>query len=174
MSLTLPQLKIASPCPVSWDSMRGDHRSRFCKQCQLHVHNVSAMTRPEVDRLMSAANGRVCLNGFVRPDGELVTQEALADLLEFHGAAPERVAAIRAAVAAGLTAAALALAACSPEPQYHGGAIAISSEVALPETPPRDAVRTGGMIQQPTVPDTMTGGAPSPDEPEVSPPSAPK
>jgi hypothetical protein len=91
---------------------------------------------------MVASRGRVCLNGFVRPDGELVTLEALADLLEQHGASPERVAVIRAAVTAGLAAVAVSLAACSIEPNRHGGD---TRPVAAPADS-NSAPRTGGIV----------------------------
>ncbi|MFT3687218.1 MAG: hypothetical protein QM783_20230 [Phycisphaerales bacterium] len=163
MSLSLPQLRVDSPCPMSWDAMRGDHRSRFCDHCQLHVHNVSALTKREARALLAASSGRLCLNGYVRPDGELVTQDELADLLESHGAAPERVAAVRAAVSAGLAVAALSLAACS-SPVVMGGAVAVPEEHVQPSEQQVQPPRTGGIA--PTVsPDavrypTMTGGAP--------------
>jgi hypothetical protein len=163
MSLSLPQLRIATPCPMSWDSMRGDYRSRFCDRCQLHVHNVSSLTTREAKALVSSSPGRLCLNGYVRPDGELVTQEGLADLLQSRGASPERVAAVRAAVTAGLAATALSLAACS-SPVVMGGAAAVPEEPAPVHEPASQPPRTGGIAPPASAAryPTMTGGAPAP------------
>lgn len=51
--------RIEKPCSKNWDSLTGDDRKRFCEQCGLHVHNLSAMTRPEVSKFMSTP-GRKC------------------------------------------------------------------------------------------------------------------
>lgn len=44
--------RIEKPCPKNWDSLTGDGRRRFCEQCGLHVHNLSAMSRSEVVEFM--------------------------------------------------------------------------------------------------------------------------
>ena len=41
----LENIRVAAPCPVSWDSMKGDDRSRACEQCGLNVYNISGLTR---------------------------------------------------------------------------------------------------------------------------------
>src|SRR5262245_10585878 len=48
----LDTLKVASPCPASWDEMVGDERTRFCGKCQKNVHNVSEMTRAEAETFL--------------------------------------------------------------------------------------------------------------------------
>ena len=51
--------KIQSPCPKRWSELDGDNERRFCSECQLHVHNLSAMsTRERSDFLRSS--GRKC------------------------------------------------------------------------------------------------------------------
>jgi hypothetical protein len=55
------RLRVASPCPASWGTMRGDERTRFCEQCQRHVYNISAMTRRNAQgefRFSALAPGR--------------------------------------------------------------------------------------------------------------------
>ncbi|MES2738906.1 MAG: hypothetical protein V4672_21500 [Verrucomicrobiota bacterium] len=49
----LPQ--IDKPCPQSWQTMTGDDQCRFCTQCQLHVHNLSAMPLAQQHTLLAAA-----------------------------------------------------------------------------------------------------------------------
>ena len=43
----LNNLRTASPCPISWEQMTGDERVRLCRLCDLHVYNISEMTRGE-------------------------------------------------------------------------------------------------------------------------------
>src|SRR5262245_26062554 len=69
----LSQVQISVPCHLSWDSMSGDDRTRFCGSCKLNVYNVAGMTRPEAEALLRNANGRVCLRIYRRPDGTILT-----------------------------------------------------------------------------------------------------
>lgn len=72
----LRDLRIASPCSADWHAMTGDERSRFCAQCKLHVHDLSAMTRDEATALLrNAASGRVCVRFFRRADGRVLTRD---------------------------------------------------------------------------------------------------
>jgi hypothetical protein len=75
MTIQLEQLRIASPCQVSWDSMTGDERSRFCGQCQLKVHNISGMTREAAEAFLSESTGRVCIRMYKRFDGTVITTD---------------------------------------------------------------------------------------------------
>ena len=50
--ISLEQVRIASPCPKSWDEMSGDNRARFCSHCNKHVHNLSALREDEAQRLI--------------------------------------------------------------------------------------------------------------------------
>ena len=71
----LDVLTVASPCPATWDAMSGDEQVRFCRHCQLHVYNLSAMTRDEAEALVSSREGRVCVRFFRRQDGTLLTRD---------------------------------------------------------------------------------------------------
>jgi len=57
-----PQVRIASPCHVEWDSMIGNDRMRFCEHCQLTVHNVDRASRKQIKRLVVRSKGRLCVN----------------------------------------------------------------------------------------------------------------
>jgi hypothetical protein len=59
--ISLEVLSLASPCDASWESMAGNERARFCKHCQKHVHNLSAMPRDEAERLVCEAAGSLCV-----------------------------------------------------------------------------------------------------------------
>ena len=43
----LDNIRIATPCSMSWDDMEGDGAVRHCSECKLNVHNLSEMTRDE-------------------------------------------------------------------------------------------------------------------------------
>ena len=69
------RLKIASPCPVSWNEMTGDNRTRHCSLCELNVHNVAGMTHDEVARLVGESSGRLCMRLVRRADGTVMTKD---------------------------------------------------------------------------------------------------
>lgn len=72
----LDGLSIASPCSADWNQMQGDERRRFCAQCKLHVHDLSAMSRDEANALLQAGKqGRVCVRFFRRADGRVLTRD---------------------------------------------------------------------------------------------------
>jgi hypothetical protein len=71
----LDNVRIASPCSADWDSMYGDDRKRFCKECKLNVYNLSGMTREDAERLVTNAEGRLCVRFYRRPDGTIITQD---------------------------------------------------------------------------------------------------
>lgn len=71
----LEYARIASPCPVSWESMTGDDRTRFCQQCQLHVYNISEMTRSQAEELIAHTEGRICARLYRRQDGTILTKD---------------------------------------------------------------------------------------------------
>ena len=66
---------VASPCSESWEAMSGDDRERFCRRCNLTVHNFAAMSDDEVESFMANASGRVCGRFFQRSDGTVLTRD---------------------------------------------------------------------------------------------------
>lgn len=72
----LDSLRIASPCTADWSKMVGNDRTRFCADCRLNVHNLSAMTRDQAEELLRAAGqGRLCVRFHRRADGTVLTQD---------------------------------------------------------------------------------------------------
>lgn len=72
----LDSVRIASPCPARWEDMTGDERVRHCAQCDLDVHNLSAMTRVEAEGVLQGlANGRMCARFYRRADGTILTKD---------------------------------------------------------------------------------------------------
>ena len=62
-------IRLDQPCQVPWDEMEGDARVRFCTQCKLHVHNLSAMTEAEAAAFLAMRDRRVCVSYQRREDG---------------------------------------------------------------------------------------------------------
>jgi hypothetical protein len=73
--LSLDSIQVASSCPVSWDSMIGDGRVRFCSQCQQRVYHLSEMSRQQAESLLRKAEGRLCARFYRRPDGTVMTAD---------------------------------------------------------------------------------------------------
>jgi hypothetical protein len=71
--ITLQQLQVVNPCDQEWDAMSGDDRARFCARCNEHVHDLSRMTRAEVERLLSASGERCCVRYAADADGRVRT-----------------------------------------------------------------------------------------------------
>ncbi len=55
--------------------MTGDERVRHCPECNRNVYNFSAMSGVEIERLLIAAEGRVCGRWYRRADGTVLTQD---------------------------------------------------------------------------------------------------
>src|SRR5262249_19517730 len=72
--LDLDNIRVASPCPASWDKMTGDDRVRHCQECKLNVYNLSEMTRIEAERLVANREGRMCVRFYRRADGTILTR----------------------------------------------------------------------------------------------------
>jgi len=69
----LEHLRIVSPCPKQWEDMEGNDTKRFCGDCQKHVHNLSAMTRKEIDILEKAASCHMCVHYVPDDQGNPIT-----------------------------------------------------------------------------------------------------
>lgn len=72
---SLEVLRVASPCPARWDEMKGDDRVRYCGECQLHVYNISGLSRDEAQQLVSQREGRLCIRMLQRADGTVITRD---------------------------------------------------------------------------------------------------
>jgi hypothetical protein len=71
----LEDVRIASPCNVSWDAMTGDDRVRFCGKCEKNVYNLSAMTREAAERLLAEREGSICVRLYKRADDTVITAD---------------------------------------------------------------------------------------------------
>src|SRR5688572_16040525 len=80
--LPLAHMVVASPCDVPWDTMVGSDRVRHCAVCKRDVHNLSAMTRDEVDEFLARAHAigtaggvKPCVSLYQRADGTILTAD---------------------------------------------------------------------------------------------------
>lgn len=71
----LNRLRIASPCPTTWEQMAGDERVRFCDLCNLHVYNIGEMTHQQATALIANTEGRICARLYRRSDGTIITKD---------------------------------------------------------------------------------------------------
>ena len=116
--IPLDDVKVATPCPASWDEMTGNDRVRFCGQCNLNVYNLSGMRRVEAERLVASTEGRLCVRYYRRKDGTILTKDCPVGLAALR----RRISAVASAVAGlvfglvGGTAAGLAYRAFEPAP----------------------------------------------------------
>jgi hypothetical protein len=93
-NFNLDQIRVASPCPASWEDMTGDHRVRFCGECKLNVYNLSAMGRDEAEELVRDREGRLCVRFFQRDDGSVLTRDCPVGLRALVRRGRARVAAL--------------------------------------------------------------------------------
>src|ERR1051325_11685319 len=97
---SLDRIRIASPCPISWEQMSGDDRLRFCTECELHVYNISELTRAEAETLIAGAAGRLCARIYRRADGTVITRDCPVGLRAIRRRAARSATAVFAAVMA--------------------------------------------------------------------------
>jgi hypothetical protein len=83
MRLPLDSVQVAYSCPVSWQSMEGDERVRFCSQCRQHVHNLSAMTAEQATSLLEERQGNLCVRFCRRWDGRIITADCRIGFHDF-------------------------------------------------------------------------------------------
>ena len=81
MKSSPPPFRIETPCPKRWETMRGDSKRRFCDHCQLHVHNLSAMSEKDHEHFIATCGGHACIVYEVRSDGSMVTPSRWSWLL---------------------------------------------------------------------------------------------
>ncbi len=107
----LHQIKVASPCTVPWEQMKGDEQVRYCGTCDKNVFNLSAMSEKEASTLLAQGSDRaLCVRFYRRADGTLLTSDCSAagnvDKRQTWRALPGL---------AGMAVLALSVAGCTPE-----------------------------------------------------------
>lgn len=93
----IDRLRIATPCPISWEQMTGDSRVRFCGHCRLNVYNIFELNRSEAEALIASTEGRLCARLFRRADGTVLTKDCPVGLRALKMRISKRAAAVFAA-----------------------------------------------------------------------------
>ena len=75
MSSRLDRIRIASPCPITWEQMVGDDSVRFCNHCRLNVYNLSELSKADAEALLASTEGRLCARLYRRSDGTVLTKD---------------------------------------------------------------------------------------------------
>jgi hypothetical protein len=70
----LKDYAIPDPCPMKWDDMDGDNRSRYCTACGKHVHDLTAVTPEVAAGLITFQGGHLCARLYQGDDGTLSTR----------------------------------------------------------------------------------------------------
>lgn len=71
----LDNIRVATPCAVSWDGMTGDERVRACASCNKRVYNLSNLTREEAQALIVEKEGKLCVRYYQRHDGTILLKD---------------------------------------------------------------------------------------------------
>ena len=71
----LDNIRVATPCSVSWDGMTGDERVRACGDCKKTVFNISNLTRAEAQALIVEKEGKLCVRYYQRHDGTILLKD---------------------------------------------------------------------------------------------------
>jgi len=137
------QITIPEPCNADWDSMVGNDQVRFCEHCNLHVKDLSAMTRQAAMRLVSRSQGRLCVRFIQRPDGGVLTRAVPQKLYRIS----RRVSRI----AAGAFTASLSLstAAAQTGSESSSGALPAQAGIARTISQPETGSSLSGIISDP-------------------------
>src|SRR5436305_13149589 len=77
---SLDRITIPEPCNADWDAMIGNDQVRFCEHCNLHVTDLSSMTRQEGMRRVARSEGRLCVRYVERPGGGMLSKQLSAKL----------------------------------------------------------------------------------------------
>lgn len=137
-SISLDNLRVASPCHASWEKMQGSDTSRFCADCKLNVYNISAMTKADAEAFLAKAEGRVCVRYYRRADGTIMTADCPVGVQAARMRFTRRVRSMTAAALAFVAGGVGANSAFAGGGEKMGKIAPIEIEVDRSTTPPAD------------------------------------
>lgn len=76
---SVDRIEIKHPCSASWAAMDGDARARFCRLCSKVVHDTTALTTCELEKMLDAP-APPCLRVHRDATGRVLTRDRLAAL----------------------------------------------------------------------------------------------
>jgi hypothetical protein len=68
------EITVQEPCPVAWETMKGDRFVRFCSVCELHVYSFAGLQPDEIVALLNQHEGKLCAQFYARPDGTMTIE----------------------------------------------------------------------------------------------------
>ena len=72
--IRLDLVDVPRPCPEPWEAMTGTDRERACGACNIPVHDLTAMTASEAERLLrDRHDDRLCIRFARGADGHVIT-----------------------------------------------------------------------------------------------------
>lgn len=128
----LEDIRVASPCPTSWEEMLGDERVRFCNICSKHVYNLSAMSKVEAELLINRSQEGLCARIYIRKDRTVMTSDCPVGLAAIRKRIAKRMVAVAAVVAGLLTGATSVV--MNHVPERRMGRISIRPDHPSPPT----------------------------------------
>lgn len=121
----LDKVQLAYSCPLAWEKLVGGERRRFCGDCQKHVTNLSAMTRPAAEAWVARNQGvSACVRVEVDAQGRAVHRSALG--------------------ATALAALSLAAAGCANDEGFDSGGTGLVGSPAIAEVSADRSMVPGG------------------------------
>lgn len=72
----LDRVSVEKPCTMDWNKMFGNDEVRFCEHCVKSVHNLSAMTRKDAERLVEKSNGNLCIRYYTDKNKKIAFGDA--------------------------------------------------------------------------------------------------
>ena len=60
-SRIVDSIRVDTPCSEDWNEMAGNDQVRFCSHCSKNVNDLSALTRKEAKKLVTASGGNLCV-----------------------------------------------------------------------------------------------------------------
>ncbi|HKP35774.1 MAG TPA: ankyrin repeat domain-containing protein [Pyrinomonadaceae bacterium] len=69
------RMSIPAPCDAEWDAMTGNDQVRFCEHCNLHVNDLSSLTRAKALQLVEQSQGRLCVRFIQKPNGGMLSRK---------------------------------------------------------------------------------------------------
>jgi hypothetical protein len=146
----LDRIDVRKPCSVAWDSMSGDDRTRFCRECNKQVYDFSRMTRGEIENLIARESGQFCARFSRRTDGTIETADSLTGSVASRRRVPLRVSTALSAVLS-LCASAFAQSPTNPaEPQKQRPPYVLRRDHERKEQPHVTTTELHGTIFDPT------------------------
>jgi hypothetical protein len=68
----LAKVRLATPCNMKWEDMKGDEHVRFCAECKKHVYELSNIGRAEAEKIIAEHEGQLCGQVWQRADGTIL------------------------------------------------------------------------------------------------------